>query len=112
MVIEILTLQTYKRWMSCKTGQVPLIEYVFDLGVEERQRTMLILQIEPNLELEIIVLREHRYHRDLKNALCLLQFMKLQVHVPLLSGQISSKYFKSSSGRTLSIGMQYLRSDV
>jgi len=87
-----------------------LIEYGFDLGVEDRRLTMLILQLYLEVAPELIMLREHRYHRDLNNLSCQLQFIKLQFDVPFLSGQISSKYFKSSSGRTLSIGMQYLTS--
>jgi hypothetical protein len=87
-----------------------LIEYSFDLSVEERWVTMLILQLYFEVAPELIMLREHRYHGDLKNLSCKTQFMKLQLDVPFLSGQISSKYFKSSSGRTLSIGMQYLPS--
>jgi len=89
-----------------------LIEYDFDLGVEERWITMLILQLYLEVALELIMLREHRYYRDLKNSSCQRQFIKLQFNIPFLSGQISSKYFKSSSGRTLSIGIQYLMSNV
>ena len=36
--------------------------------------------------------------------------MTLHFNIPFLLGQICSKCFKSSSGRSLSIGMQYLRS--
>jgi hypothetical protein len=108
MVIEILTLQTYKRWRSCKVGQIMLIEYAFDLDVKERWVTMLILQLHLDVAPELIVLREHRYHRDLKNLPCQSQFSKLQFDVPSLAGQMASKCFKSSPGRTLSIGMQYL----
>ena len=45
-----------------------LIEYAFDLGVEERWVTMLILQLYLEVALELIMLREHRYYRDLKNS--------------------------------------------
>jgi hypothetical protein len=85
-----------------------LIEYAFDLDVEERWVTTLILQLYLEVAPELVMLREHRYHRDLKIFSCEPQFLKSQFDVPFLSGQISSKYFKSSSGRTLSIGMQYL----
>jgi len=85
-----------------------LIKYAFDLGVEERWVTMLIFQLLLDVAPELILLREQRYYRDLKNSSCQRQFIKLQFDAPFLSGQISSKYFKSSSGRTLSIGMQYL----
>ena len=89
-----------------------LIEYGFDFGIEERWVTMLILQLYFEVAPKLIMLREHRYHGDLKISSCQLQFMKLQSDLPFLSGQISSKYFKSSSGRTLSIGMQYLRRNL
>jgi hypothetical protein len=48
-----------------------LIEYTFDLVVELCVRiTILILQLELDVAPELIVLREHRYHRDLKNSSC------------------------------------------
>jgi hypothetical protein len=87
------------------------IEYVFDLGVEGRWVATLILQLDADVASELIVLREHRYHRNLKNPSRQSQFMKVVFDVPFLSGHISSKYFKSNSGRALSIGMQYLTSD-
>src|SRR6267142_2633184 len=37
------------------------------------------------------------------------QFVKLCLDVPFLSGQISSKGFKSSNGRSLAIETQYLK---
>lgn len=42
------------------------------------------------------------------------QFIKLQssLDMPFLSGQISLKYFESRDGRSLSVGMQYLRSSI
>jgi hypothetical protein len=70
VVIEILTLQTYKRWWSREAGQIMLIKYAFNLGVEERRVTMLILQFDHNVASELIILREHRYHWDLKNPSC------------------------------------------
>jgi hypothetical protein len=93
-------------------GQIVCIEYAFNLVVEERWVTMLILQPEPNVAPELIVLREHCYHRDLKNPSCHSQFLKLLFDVLFLSGQISWKYFISSPGRTLSIGTQYLTNDL
>jgi hypothetical protein len=77
MVIEILTLQTYEWWRFRKAGQIMLIEYVFDLGVEERWVTMLILQLDADVAPELIVLREHRYHRNLENPSGQSQFMKV-----------------------------------
>jgi len=62
---EILTLQTYKRWMSPKTGQIMLIEYAFHLVVDIRSRTTRpILRLHPDLASELIILCEYCYHRD------------------------------------------------
>jgi hypothetical protein len=45
------------------------IEYAFDLCVELCfMVTMLILQLDLDVAPELIVLREHRYHRDLNNS--------------------------------------------
>jgi hypothetical protein len=66
MTIDILTLQTYKWWRSRKTPQIMFVEYAFDLGVEERWVPMPILQLDHDITPELIELREHRYHRDLK----------------------------------------------
>ena len=77
VVIEILTLQTYERWRSRKDGQIMLIEYVFDLGVEGRWVATLILQLDADVASELIVLREHRYHRNLDNPSSQSQFMKV-----------------------------------
>jgi hypothetical protein len=41
-----------------------LIEYAFDLGIEERWVTMLILQLYLEVAPELIMLCEYRYHRD------------------------------------------------
>jgi hypothetical protein len=76
-VVDILTLQTYERWRFRKAGQIMLIEYVFDLDVEESWITMLILQLVADVAPELIVLREHRYHRNLKNPPRQSQFMKM-----------------------------------
>jgi hypothetical protein len=46
------------------------VEYAFDFGVEKRWITVLILQIDLDVAPELIVLREHRYHRDLKKSSC------------------------------------------
>jgi hypothetical protein len=70
VVIEILTLQTYKRWWSREAGQIMLIKYAFNLGVEERRVATLILQFDYNVASELVVLREHRYHWDLKKISC------------------------------------------
>jgi hypothetical protein len=70
---------------------------------------MLILQLHPDFAPELVVLCEHCYHRHLKNPACQSQLNKLCLDAPFLSGQISSKYFRSSDGRTLSIGTQYLK---
>jgi hypothetical protein len=57
-----------------------LIEYTFDLVVELCfWVTMLILQLELDVAPELIVLREHRYHRDLKNFLVLIPAHKIGV---------------------------------
>ena len=85
-----------------------LNEKAFHLGIEECWVTMLILQPDHDVAPELIVLREHRYDWDLKNPRIKPGIIRLQFDAPFLSGQISSKYFKSSTGRTLSIGMQYL----
>jgi hypothetical protein len=77
VVIEILTLQTYERWESRQNGQIMFIEYVFDLGVEGRRVATLILQLDADVASELIVLREHRYHRNLKSPSCQSQFMKV-----------------------------------
>jgi hypothetical protein len=69
MVVENLTLQPYEWWRTCKPGQILLIEYSFDLGVELCFLvTMFILQLHPDLAPKLLVLGEHRYHRDLRNA--------------------------------------------
>jgi hypothetical protein len=52
-------------------------KYAFDLGVEERRVTMLILQLDADVAPELIVLREYRYHRNLKNPSRQSQFMKV-----------------------------------
>jgi hypothetical protein len=86
------------------------IEYILQFGVEVCF-TILILQLHLDVTLELVVLGEYRYHRDLKRPPCQSLLIKLHVDTPFLSGQISSKCFKSSSGRSLSIGMQYLKTN-
>jgi hypothetical protein len=71
---------------------------------------MLILWLHPDFALELVVFRKYCYHRNLTNVARQSQFIKLCWVIPFLSGQISSKYFRSSDGRTLSIGTQYLKS--
>jgi hypothetical protein len=89
-----------------------LTEYAFHLVVEVCfWITTLILQLDLNITLELIKLREDCYHRDLKNPMGQSQFMKLRFDIPFPSGQIRLKCLKSSDGRSLSIGMQYLSSE-
>jgi hypothetical protein len=110
---DILTFQAYKRWMSPKAGQIMLIEYAFHLVVDIRSRTTRpILHLHPDLASELIILCEYRYHRDFENAPCQCQSIKCDFDVPFLSWHISSKCLKSSDGRLLSSGMQYLRSNL
>jgi len=113
LVREILTFQAYTQWRTPKAGQIMLIEYALHLVVNVRSWiTMPILQLHPDLSFELIILCEYRYHRDFENAPYQSRFMKLHFDIPFLSGHISSKYFKSSDGRSLSIGMQYLESNL
>jgi hypothetical protein len=77
MVIEVLTLQKYEWWRFRKAGQIMVTEYAFDLGVEERRVTMLILQLDADVAPELIVLCEHCYHGNLKNPSCQSQYMKV-----------------------------------
>ena len=73
-----------------------------------------ILQLHLDLALELIKFCEYRYYRDLRISTMSIQVIKFQfvLDIPFLSGQISAKYCISSSGRSLSIGMQYLRKNV
>jgi hypothetical protein len=73
-----LTLQAYKGWRSTKVGQIMFIECAFNLCVKEHwvMTTTLILQPNPDVAPELIVLREYRYHRDLKIYSCQSQFAK------------------------------------
>jgi len=62
---EILTLQTYKRWMSRKAGQKMLIEDDFHVVVDIHSRTTRpILRLHLDLASELIILCEYCYHRD------------------------------------------------
>jgi len=111
---KILTFQPNKWWGSAKAGQVMSIEHTFHLGVKVSPWvTTFILQLHLDVVLELIKFCEYRYYRDLKNHVSV-QLIKLQfrLDMPFLSGQISAKCFKSSEGRSLSIGMQYLRRNV
>jgi hypothetical protein len=69
----------------------------------------LILQLHPDVPLELVIFGEYRYYRNLQNTLRQSQFIKLYLDVPFLSGQTLSKCFNSSDGRELSIGTQYLK---
>jgi hypothetical protein len=91
------------------------IEYFFHLSVEERLVNFAIipgpiLQFHPDFAPELVMLCEYRDHGNLEDSSCQSQFTTLRFNIPFLSGQIWSKYFELSSGRSLSIGMQYLRS--
>ena len=74
----------------------------------------LILQHETYFAPELFIFCEYRYNRNYSRNLLMLcpRFKKLDLGVPLmfLSGQILSKYAKSSDGRTLSNGTQNLKS--
>jgi len=109
--IKILTLQTHERWSPPKASQIMLLKHAFCFVFEIRTWiTILIFQLARDVALELVILCENSYHRDFKNPICQAQFITRPLDVPFLSGQISSKYFKSSDGRSLSIGMQYLQS--
>jgi hypothetical protein len=107
---EMLTFQTYDRWRSLKLVQKMFLEGIFHVIVGVRRITKLILQLHLDFPPELIILREHGYHRNLNNPSCQLRFIKPCLDVPFLSGQILSMCFRSSDGRSLSIGMQYLKS--
>ena len=86
-------------------------EYGFHLVVEFCNFTTLILQLHLDVALELVKLCEYRYHGDLKNPACQSQSIKLHLDIPFSSGQILLKYCKSRYGRSLSIGMQYLKNN-
>ena len=113
LVYKILTLQTYKWhwWRSSKICQIMFFQDFFHLSIIVKVRwvTALILQLHPYFTPELVILCEHCYHRHLKSPTHQSQFMTLCLDAPFLSGQISSKYLRSSDGRTLSIGTQYLK---
>jgi hypothetical protein len=91
------------------------IENFFHLPVNARLVNFAIapiLQFHRNFAPELVVLCEYRYHRNLESPSCHSQLTTLRFNIPFLSGQIWSKYFELSSGRSLSIGMQYLRSSL
>jgi hypothetical protein len=91
------------------------IEYFFHLLVKERLVNIantLILQFHLDVAPELVTFCEYRYHRDLEMFSYQLQFTTLHLNIPFLSGQIWSKYCESSFRRSLSIGMQYLRSSA
>jgi hypothetical protein len=108
---KFLTLQTYKWGRRRKAAQIMFLEYAFHLIIEVYNWiTICVLQLHLDITPELIILGEYCYHRDLENpsrqSHCT---TKSHFDVPFLSGQISWKYFKSSNGRSLSIGMQYLK---
>jgi hypothetical protein len=65
--IEILTLQTHERWSAPKAGQIMLLKHAFCFIFEIRTWiTTLIFQLARDVALELIILCENSYHRDLK----------------------------------------------
>jgi hypothetical protein len=109
---KILTFRTYDRRRSSKVGQKMIFEYFFHLGLEEHwviRVKLSILQLHPNVLLELVKFRKYHYHRNLQDPSGQSQCIKVWLDVPFLSGQISSKCFNSSDGRALSIGTQYLK---
>jgi len=69
LVNDILTLQTYKWWRSPKVGQVLFTKNSFDLVVEKCWVTTLILQLYLDVALELVILGEYCYHRNLEKSL-------------------------------------------
>ena len=65
----MLTLQTYKWWISTQACQIMLIEYLLHLDVEVCFK-ILILQLHLDVVLELIEFGEYRYHRHLKSPPC------------------------------------------
>ena len=62
------------------------IEYPFNLGVEEPWVTTLILQPDPHIAPELIVLREHSYHRDFEKSLISIAVHEVVVQHTVLVG--------------------------
>jgi len=61
-----------------------------------------------DISLELVVFREYGNDRDLKSIM-LNTVMSVHNDAPFWSGQMSAKNLRSSPGRWLSIGMQYLK---
>jgi hypothetical protein len=84
-------------------------EHLLHLIVKLCHVTILILQLDPDVDLKLVIFGEYCYHGNLKSPYVNSSSIKLCLNIPFSSGQISSKYFKSNDGRLLSIGMQYLK---
>src|SRR5260221_12515625 len=109
---KILTLQTNKRRRSGKASQIMAFEYSLHFSIQVCfWVTTVIFQLHLDIALELIEFREYRYHRDLGNPPFQFRFIKLHPNIPFLSGQIPPKYLSSSDGRSLSIGIQYLKNN-
>ena len=64
---EILTLQANKWWGFAKAAQIILMEHTFYLGLEVNFLvTTFVLQLHPDVALELIKFGEYRYYRHLK----------------------------------------------
>jgi hypothetical protein len=114
---RILTLQANELewWGPAETGQIISIEHGFYLGVKVSPCvSTFVLQFHLDVTLELIIFGENCYHRDFEKSPMSIGFIGHQFssYIPFLSGQISAKCFESSDGRSLSIGMQYLRRNV
>ena len=92
-----------------KATQILLTESDFHFIFQFRWVTILILQHHPDVAPELVKLREYGYYRNLESPESQSRYTKLHSDVPFLSGQTSSKCFKSRLGRKLSIGIQYLK---
>jgi len=71
-----------------------------------------IFQINYNISQELVIFREHGNDRNFKSV-ALQVVTSVHDHSPFLSDhwQMSLKRFSSSTGRWLSIGMQYLKTN-
>jgi len=67
-----------------------------------------ILQMDLDISPELVIFREYGNDRDLK-IVVLNTVMSVHNDAPFWSGHMSAKNLRSSPGRWLSIGMQYLK---
>jgi hypothetical protein len=88
------------------------VENILHVIVDVRRITILILQLHLDFAPELIILREHGYHRNLNNPSRQPRFIKPCLDVPFLSEQILLMCFISSDGWSLSVGMQYLKNKL